>query len=274
MIRMIVTDLDGTLLTGYDTISNENLKAIRAAMGRGVHFVVASGRSAHSCGRILMKYGLDTTHIIAANGAHTIDKPFGNTLSMHQMDGALAKACMAIFKAHQLFGCLYTSAAVIYNTKEAMDYFEWMPEADLVDDVRKQCILYGHEAVQTALSGLVLKVFCCYQEGQETSFAAARAACAALPGACLTSSWRDNFEVMPIGVDKGAALQALALRLGITRGEVMAFGDQANDLPMLTWAGIGVAMGNAQDGVKQAVPYVTKRCDEAGVAYGIDRWGN
>lgn len=276
MIRMIVTDLDGTLLTGYDAISEENLAAIHTAMAKGVYFAVASGRSAASCSHLLIKHGLETAHIIAANGAHTIDKPFGNTLSMHKMDGALAATCMQVFSAYHLFGCLYTSDAVVYNSKEAMEYFEWVPEPEeeLVEDARKQIILHGNEAVLAALSGYVLKAFCCYQEGQEASFAAAKAECEALPGACITSSWHNNFEIMPVGVDKGRALRLLAQQLGIAREEIMAFGDQVNDLPMLTWAGIGVAMGNAQDSVKQAVPYITKRCDESGVAFGIYKWGN
>ena len=65
------------------------------------------------------------------------------------------------------------------------------------------------------------------------------------------SSWFNNVEIMHKGVNKGEALKALINYLGIDKDEVIAFGDNYNDLPMLELAGIGVVMGNANDEVKE-----------------------
>ena len=74
-------------------------------------------------------------------------------------------------------------------------------------------------------------------------------------------------EVTPPGIHKGRALEAIAARLHISLAETAAIGDSANDLPMLTRAGVGVAMGNAPEAVKQAADVITKTNDEDGVAY-------
>jgi len=78
-----------------------------------------------------------------------------------------------------------------------------------------------------------------------------------------------NFEINRAGVNKGSALARLAGRLGLTSKEVMAIGDNNNDLPMLQYAGIAVAMENALAGVKERADFVTHSNDEDGVAYAL-----
>lgn len=270
MIRLIVSDLDGTLLLDHETISDANLCAIHRIMADGIAFAVASGRSAESCGRLLLRYGLDVP-IIAVNGGHVVDKPNGTTISLHTMDRTIADECMRIFETHGLFGCLYTEQWIVYSSLDALLFFEAFNQSDKkrkrIDSIR-----YGKRAVAEALRTKPLKVFCAFQEGQEVAFQTARNVCAALPGVALTSSWVDNFEVMPAGVDKATALHSLCMRFGITREEVMAFGDNDNDISMLQWAGIGVAMDNAREDVKLVSDYVTKSCFDSGVAHAIDRF--
>lgn len=79
-------------------------------------------------------------------------------------------------------------------------------------------------------------------------------------------------EMLDRRVDKGAGVQALAETLGIDREEVMAIGDQENDIAMLEYAGIGVAMGNAIDSVKNVAQVVTKTNEEHGVAVAIRQY--
>ena len=85
----------------------------------------------------------------------------------------------------------------------------------------------------------------------------------------ITSSWFNNVEIMHKGVNKGEALKALINYLGIDKDDVIAFGDNYNDLPMLELAGIGVVMGNANDEVKEKGDYITAKNTEDGVAKAI-----
>ena len=99
-----------------------------------------------------------------------------------------------------------------------------------------------------------------------------RKALAEIPGIFVTSSLSNNLEVNAVGADKGGALLRLAELLGIRQEATMAFGDGENDISMLRMAGIGVAMENAEDHVKEAADYVTVTNNEAGVAAALRKF--
>lgn len=87
----------------------------------------------------------------------------------------------------------------------------------------------------------------------------------------VSESVPNDIEVMPLGVDKGTGLSALAEYLNLTPAEVMAVGDGENDLAMLRYAGLSVAMGNACDTVKKTARVVTETNDEDGLAKAVER---
>ncbi len=275
MIRLIVSDMDGTLLSSHDDIHPENLAAIREAMELGVRFAVASGRNAASCGRLLLAHGLKDAAIIATNGCQIVDKPFGKTLANHYLNQEAAALAMGIFARYGLGGCLYTEDAIIYSSEQMraeQEAFHFHDEEARKRSVPGVDIRAGEAAVAEALLTTPMKVFCVYKPGQEAAFLSAKEACAKIEGTEMTSSWADNFEIMPMGINKGTALQALSGLLGIERDEIMAFGDNDNDLPMLTWVGYGIAMGNALPAVKRVITRQTGGCKEGGVAQGIRKY--
>ena len=86
----------------------------------------------------------------------------------------------------------------------------------------------------------------------------------------VTSSWKNNLEIMKEGSSKGEAVKYLSHLLGIDREDIITFGDNYNDLSMIEYAGTGVAMGNAEEDVKKVASYVTDLNTESGVAKAID----
>ncbi|HBH3034913.1 TPA: HAD-IIB family hydrolase, partial [Clostridioides difficile] len=88
-------------------------------------------------------------------------------------------------------------------------------------------------------------------------------------GIKITSSWPNNIEVMNEGVDKGNAVKILAEKMNIDREDIIAFGDNYNDIEMIKFAGLGVAMGNAEEFIKQEADYVTDTNQDSGVAKAI-----
>ncbi|MEG0766927.1 MAG: HAD-IIB family hydrolase, partial [Clostridia bacterium] len=94
----------------------------------------------------------------------------------------------------------------------------------------------------------------------------------AFPTVDVVSSGDSNIEIMPTGVSKGSALEALAVRMGIEREEIMAFGDHENDHAMLSFAGQSVAMGNALPAIKEICRYVTETNVQGGVGKAVQRW--
>ena len=98
-----------------------------------------------------------------------------------------------------------------------------------------------------------------------------RSALKALPGIDVTRSGPNNIEILPHGVDKAVGIRDMAGKYGIPAENVMAVGDEENDIPMLDAAGWPVAMGNAAEEVKRHARFVTLTNDEAGVAAAIRR---
>ena len=271
MLRMIVSDLDGTLLTNHHTIHPDNVTALRGAIAAGVVFAVASGRTAASCARILSAHHIPHSYIIAVNGCEIVS-PSGEVLERHHLANATAKEAMGIFRFSGLDACLYSEGSIVYTSRRMLLEQEGLPEETDLDRgllIRGVHVRAGEAALLDELEKSPLKTFCVCRAGQERAFEAARLACGQIPGVELTSSWRDNFEVMPLSVNKGAAVASLARRLGIAREEVIAFGDYDNDIPMLKWAGTGYAMGNAAPHVKQIADAVVASNVDGGVAQGV-----
>lgn len=273
MIQLIVSDLDGTLLQNHREIHPENLRALKKAADMGVRFAVASGRSAAACSVLLKESGWADAYVIGTNGCELMERPFGEMLSRHYMKKEAARAVLEVGLHHGLECCLYTEDAIVYSNDNMLKNQTSYAAQEFARKMRLAGIRVeaGREAVLEAADGSPMKVYCVYYKGQEEAFAKARQACAGIPGISLTSSWIDNFEAMPEGVDKGTAVAELCSRLGIPRGDVLAFGDSDNDLPMLRWAGHAFAMENADEAVKREIPDWTGRCDAGGVAQGICR---
>jgi hypothetical protein len=96
---------------------------------------------------------------------------------------------------------------------------------------------------------------------------------AALKNVEMTRSVPYCFDVLPAGGGKDVGMEAVLCRAGIASEETMAFGDGFNDMGMLSYAGIGVAMGNAHDPVKETADFVTKSVDEDGVIHALRHFG-
>ena len=90
---------------------------------------------------------------------------------------------------------------------------------------------------------------------------------------CKSARWHETFtDIIPKDGGKTAGIQAVLEHYGIKKEECMAFGDGGNDKDMLQYAGIGIAMGNATEDVKQVADYVTKDIDEDGILHGLQQF--
>ncbi len=265
-IRMIAMDMDGTLLTREGKIPPENLRAMRDALNMGVLPVIASGRFPENVSLILQEAGLNIP-VIGTNGCEIMEEPMGRLLFEHFMDADAARAAAEMLNAHEAGFFLFSQKRVTTSRTEEHHHSELSQEELL----RQHGFYYGHGPadVRAVLETGVYKFFV-PKNGRDLS--ALREELEQIPHLCVTSSSPNNIELMPEGVDKGTGIRELAGHLHIPLAQVMALGDQENDLPMLTCAGYGVAMGNAPEHVKQKARYVTARFDEFGVARAIEKF--
>lgn len=257
-IDLIALDLDGTLLSPDDEISARNRAAIRRSLENGVRVVLVTGRGTDLPVRISRDLNLNLP-VICCHGALTKDFGANRTLEHRPVPLQYAKAMVEFAEAKGLSLAIY-----------AEEYF-WRLEGsrvymdDMVGPAWREAKTFAdilHEA-PTFLRFL----------GKE-SVAAMRAEFGDLPLNFRYETWGefDECAVLSQLASKENALKQLCADFQILPERVLAIGDSRNDVPMLRWAGVGVAMANALPEVRRSVRYVTASNTEDGVALAIERF--
>ena len=260
MIKLFVTDIDGTLLpAGKSKVPAKNIEAVQAMIKAGVEVVIATGRMYCAALPIAAQFGLPVP-IISYNGA-LIKSSAGEILHTQYMDEAIVIDLIKFFKEHNRHIQSY-SDDILY-VAERNRYVELYETSQKV------------EAVEVGWEGLierarnVPKLLSISDNPDELS--AGMSATKEIFGEKLevTRSHPMFAEFMAGGVSKAGAIKILAEKFGVDNSEILAIGDSDNDLRMLTSVGVGVAMGNAVPAVKAAVKHITDACDEDGFAKAV-----
>jgi len=257
-IDLIALDLDGTLLDPDEHISKRNREAVGAALARGIRVVLVTGRGVDLPIRISAELGLNLP-VICCHGALTKDFGANRTLVHLPVPLQYAKPMIEYAQAHDLSVAVY--AEELFWRLEGSHVFmddmhgpSWRTVRGFADVL--------HEA-PTFIRFL-----------GEKSVRAMEAEFGDWPLNFRYESWTDFVECAVLNRDasKRNALSRLCADFQIPPDAVLAIGDSRNDVPMLRWAGIGVAMGNALPEVKEAVRYATADNSEDGVALAIERF--
>ncbi|MGE5675116.1 MAG: Cof-type HAD-IIB family hydrolase [Mycobacterium leprae] len=276
--RLIAMDLDGTLLNSQMTISPRTREALAAARARGVHTVVVTGRSPHSA--LYWSRMVGGGPVICCTGAAVLDEE-GRAVLTRPIPPAPLLRLLEICQESGLLVECYTESAIILDRYwlHVWGYIRWVKgglgfwrsvqswrrfaRVNHIRRVPSLLRLYRQGKGAPVLKLMVL--------GRDPALSQVRVRLAReMPGLEVTSSGVDNLEVTAAGVTKGITLELLAGRMQIPRQAIVAVGDSENDLSMLAYAGLGVAMGNAPESVKAAADLVTATCDEDGVAQLVE----
>jgi Cof subfamily protein (haloacid dehalogenase superfamily) len=258
--RLIATDLDGTLLLPDSTVSPRVEAALRAAQDAGITVVVLTARNWRSLGVLppeLFPHGLAA----CSNGAIVYDLSTGRVARWRQFDLDVLRAFLARVTAVCDAAIAWETPTGAFRTEryQAMCDDTYMNAAYLASIQRAEEIADEH---------VVTKVLVRHETMKADELLGALAPVA--ESVSLTVSGGVFVEVMAPGVTKAAALATLCEELGITAAEVVAVGDHTNDIPMLQWAGRGVAMGNAHPAVLAEIAEHTAPNTEDGLALVIE----
>ena len=268
-IRLIAMDMDGTLLgRERGVIPPVNLQALRSAQARGIHLCLASGRAPDDASFHAYDAGLPM-HIIALNGGVILLEPLGPAVSSRHIPEAVARRVYGLIQQAGLPFALFSDHDVALSRPSA--YTGQLKEAwgTFMDrEGGRTRVITAPDAVEPRLARVSKFVVTSITE-PELLLPLREQISALCPKVEVTSSWIDNIEINPRGVNKGAALTTLADTLGIPMTQVMAIGDNDNDVSMLEAAGFGVAMGNATPAALAAADYITLPCLDNGVAAAI-----
>ena len=284
-LKLIVSDLDGTLLDSkYREISPVNADALKAAQNAGVTFAVATGRPYGNALEVCRRAGLADPYIISNHGAfvHTKD---GRCIHEAGLDIAPLTRAIDWLKTNEYYYSVGTakytyvpvsavnrldsefeSATILVDTsltkekiRERVTWLSTDKDVQIVenlDGIISEKASIGHV---TAIAFDAVKL----KNGRDYF--------STFEGMAMTMASADNFEMVHPSVSKGNALEILARHLGILLENVMAIGDNYNDISMLEKVGINVAIGNAETAVKECCKYVAPTNDENGVAQMVTR---
>lgn len=237
--KLIALDMDGTLLNDQQEISEENRAAIAKAQEQGVHVVLSTGRSLLTCREYAQSLQL-SSYLITVNGSEIWDES-GQLVERKLIDASSIEKMWNLTQEHKL------NFWAVTTDKVWRDEF---PE----DIASQEWLKFGYDIPDDALREEVLKQIAGISDFE------------------ISNSSLTNLEINALGINKAKGIMTVCERLGISMDEVIAMGDSLNDMAMIEAAGCGIAMGNAQEAVKEAADWVTDTNVNNGVAKAISHW--
>lgn len=274
MIKAILLDIDGTLTNDNKVITPKTREALLKAQSAGIKLAIASGRPEKGLYKYARELEMDKNHgiFICYNGARVVDCQSGDVLFSHTMTACEAKEVLRhvskfevtpvvtngdYMHTSNVYGCMIEYKGKPFNVIEyecrGNGYLlcEQKSLADWVNFPVEKILTAGHPDYLQAH----------YKEMQ--------APFSDKLNCMFTADW--YFEYTAKGIDKGKAIDIAFKKLGITSDQMIAFGDAQNDMSMLKYVGIGVAMGNATDEVKAIANEVTLDNNSDGIAQSLYR---
>lgn len=265
MYKLIAVDMDGTLLKDDKTISEATVKAINKARAKGVKVVLASGRPIEGLNRYLEELDLisEEDYVLSYNGAVVQNTATKKMISRTVLKGSdlhylhnLSKEVGVNIHAFSTEQGLITPKMNKYTDVEATingvsvlerEFESIDNEAEMI----KIMMIDEPEVLDAAIAKLPKEVYEKYTVVKSAPF---------------------FLEFLDKKANKGEGVEALANHLGLTKEQVICIGDAGNDLHMIQFAGLGVAMGNAFEEIKEIADYITKTNEEDGVAHVIEKF--
>jgi len=259
--RLVATDLDGTLLRGDLTVSPRTRTALAAAVRAGARHLVVTGRAAASCRKFLVAMGYQGL-AVCGQGAQLYDATADRLLVSAALDRDLARS--VVERTEEALGAGPLELAVVTAAPE--NHFVVTPGFAAL----RRPGWDGMVDREALWARPIEKVLMRHREVADDLVAAAAARMGA-DEVSVTHSEKGMIELLPPGITKAVGLGLAAERMGFTPADTIAFGDMPNDIPLLGWAGYGVAMGNAHPDLLALADEVAPRNDEDGVAVVLER---
>lgn len=282
MVQIIASDMDGTLLNDKMIISKRNAAAVKEAQKQGIHFIVSTGRAYDEVKPLITEAGFNCP-MITLNGAFVLDEN-GKEISAAPIPDSIAKKIMLTLKKNGLYFEVITAKGVCSDNKaKRIENFAELLASISPDTPYKLAVTLASARMELMNINyvdnymdlvddpktVIGKIVVFSPEGQKV-LGPIKDELSKNDNLVITSSGPGNIEINHVNAQKGVALQAYADSLNIPMDNVMAIGDNNNDVSMLKAAGISYAMGNGSDEVKMLAKYITAPNTEDGVGIAIE----
>ncbi|RII36575.1 HAD family phosphatase [Clostridium chromiireducens] len=282
MIKLIASDMDGTLLNSNHEIPKENLEAIKKAQEMGVKFAISTGRMYDDVKPLLDECNL-RCQCIVLNGGEYIDED-GNVLEGIYIGKEEAREIINMIIKEKIVAEIYTDKGLytVNDKEEALTEVAYriiaFDPGTSYDEALKIARNHPHfvnlnyiENIEGFLnSDVKIGKFVAFYNDEETTLKV-KEKLESIEGLAISSTFTKNIEINNKEAQKGLILAKVAEKMGIKREEVIVLGDSFNDYSMFTEFTESFAMKNAIPQIREAAKYITDTNDNAGVAKAIYR---
>ncbi len=254
MIKLAVFDMDGTLFNEEKMIPNNTKEALKKLKQNGLKLAVATGRAYYLIDKELIKEN-QIDYVICCNGSGVYDNQ-GKVIYKHQFSKEIMHSMIKDMKEDHIPVLFeYDETACVYSEYEAccekiMQFF--INTSFLRDETKQPQYHLDHNPLQGA----------CYMKEQDALKYRSK-----YPDYDFVAYANDGYDILSKGINKATGIKYATAILGISLEEIIAFGDHQNDLEMIKQCKIGVAMGNATDGLKKIADFITKSNIDDGITY-------
>lgn len=265
-IKLIVVDLDATLLNNKHQLSERNEMVIKKAMAQGIKVTFATGKTFHSARDLITKLGITMPGIFLQG--LTIYQPDGTITYEKQLDPIVARQVITFAEDRGFTMIAYSGSNILMRTITqkgrdlTINYHE--PEPDAIGPL------------QNVLGEMPIHKLMAVMPDDPRRIKALQWQLDKQMDGKLTliqlHNIPDSLEILPLGSGKGTAFKVLLKQIGVSAEETLAIGDGENDIEMIQQAGIGVAVGNASQSLKDVADHIVSTNDKDGVAEAVERF--
>lgn len=268
MIKLVASDLDGTLLNSEHKILQSTKDAVKKYLKSGIHFAFCTGRGYVEMDEILEDMP-SIEYAITANGAYCFNTKTNTDMFEILLSPKDVRVIYNALKDKDVVLELYKDGK-IYCDKKAKDTIcDYIPVAfhELIK-ISRTFVEDMEQFIDNLDTGIIkIHTFFGSVSARDNTFQEIQN----LPYDMISQSFNE-IEFSAQGVNKGTGLERLAKSMGIKREEILALGDNFNDMSMRESAGILVAMGNAVEPLKAKADFITKSNDDDGIAFALDKY--
>lgn len=270
--KLLCIDIDGTLLNTKHQVTARTIEALKRAQAVGVSIAISTGRI-FSDAEYYAKLVGARAPVIASNGAFIMEPDgseilyksvFDQRLSVKILDTASKYKAVPNFHTSYKVYAGNISSWLFYHRNIRRGVFSKNLKAQLILSKKHWKKVLAREWDSILKCELIIK--------DKASQQRIRDELESLGKLEIVNAMGANLEITYKGVSKGRAAEILASYYNLTAGEIMAIGDSENDLSMIEYAGLGIAMGNAVDRLKEKADFITDTNDNEGVAKAIDKF--
>ncbi len=267
-IKLIVTDLDGTLMApDHQTVTERTKAALKAAHDKGVKVAIATGRTLTFTDNVTSQIPF-ADYVIYSNGAAVFDRNAKRDIYKNCISAQHTEEILNMLDALPIYYNLFVDGKIFLQNDKMGYYINHGLPQEFLDEFTRLSV--AADKLSEKLRGECAEIIALYNVNDEykkyfvSEFEKRNL--------YITSSLPDEIEVTAPNVNKGTALDGFCKEIGVTADEVMAFGDAMNDYEMLKFAKYSFAMGNAVDEIKKIANYQAATNADDGLARAVEEY--